>query len=368
MDASGTVNPAVKFQEIKASLLANEITLTPVEADGVWEYKNEKVVIHPNNTLTVNAEITPANADNKNIDWSATAITSGATGVTINGGVVTIAEDATGGSEWTIKAASKDGSNVNGSITLQIVDSSDSLGSVSITEAGKAVIQVLPGKTVTATVSPKDGVDTSAITYKWLSAPKGSEEFTEIIGANESAYDIPADMDEKSTLKVVVSASGYSDAEATVEVTNLPIMTVDSFTTSGLAERGAWTISDSQAKTYADMGSPLGDLNQYTKYIDNPANTTVTIPETGTYKLYMLFREYSNRGYAATFDNGAGTTAKAVCLQNMPKVATEGSTNYTVSSTDVTLDAGTYTVSFDRSKAATGDGTKFMAFVLIKAE
>ena len=148
-------------------------------------------------------------------------------------------------------------------------------------------------------------------------------------------------------------------------------MTVDSFTTSGLAERGAWTISDSQAKTYADMGSPLGDLNQYTKYIDNPANTTVTIPETGIYKLYMLFREYSNRGYAATFDNGAGTTVKAVCLQNMPKVATEGSTNYTVSSTDVTLDAGTYTVSFDRSKAATGgggDGTKFMAFVLIKAE
>lgn len=371
IDATGTFNPPVRFQDIRVSLLVSGITLTPVEAEGVWEYNNEKVVIHPNNTLTVNAAIAPSNADNKNVDWSATAVTAGAAGVTVNGGTVTVAEDATGGSEWTIKATSKDGSNVTGTITIQVVDSSDSLGNVSITDAGKAVVQVVPGKTVTAAVSPKDGVDTSALTYKWLSAPKGSDEFTEIIGANEATYAIPADMAEKSTLKVVVSASGYGDAEATVEVTNLPIMTVDSFTTSGLAERGAWTISDSQAKTYADMGSPLGDLNQYTKYIDNPANTTVTIPETGTYKLYMLFREYSNRGYAATFDNGAGTTVKAVCLQNMPKVATEGSTNYTVSSTDVTLDAGTYTVSFDRSKAATGgggDGTKFMAFVLIKAE
>lgn len=371
MDASETANPAVKFQDVNASLLVSSITLTPVAAEGVWEYNNEKVIIHPNNTLTVNTEIAPANADNKNVDWSATAVTAGAAGVTVSGGTVTVAEDATGGSEWTIKATSKDGSNVNGSITLQVVDSSDSLGTVAITDAGKAVTQIMPGKTVTASVSPKDGVDTSALTYKWLSAAKGSEEFTEIAGATESTYVIPADMAEKSTLKVVVSASGYGDAEATVEVTNLPIFSVDSFTTSGLAERGAWTISDSQAKAYSDMGSPLGDLNQYTKYIDNPANTTVKVSETGTYKLYMLFREYGGRGYAATFDNGSGTSVKAVCLENMPKVATEGSTNYTVSYTDVTLNEGTYTVSFDRSKTATGgtgDGTKFMAFVLVKSE
>lgn len=371
MDATGTINPVVKFQDVNASLLVSGITLTPVEAEGVWELKNDKVAIHPDNTLTVNAGIVPTNADNKNLTWSAEAVTANATGVSVSGGTVTVAADATGGSEWTIKATAQDGSNVNGTLTLQVVDASNSLGNVSITEADKAVTQVLPGKTVTATVSAKDGVDTTALTYKWLSAAKGSEAFTEIDGATASTYTIPADMAEKSTLKVVVSASGYDDAEATVEVTNLPVFTVDSFTTSGLSERGAWTISESQAKTYSDMGSPLGDLNQYKKYIDDPANTTVTIPETGAYKLYMLFREYSNRGYAATFTKDGAEPVKAVCLENMPKVATAGGTNYTVSYTDVTLDSGTYTVSFDRKNTATGgkgDGTQFMAFVLVKVE
>lgn len=374
IDSTGSFNPPVRFQDIRVSLLVSGITLTPVEAEGVWEYNNEKVVIHPNNTLTVNTEIAPANADNKNVDWSATAVTAGAAGVTVSGGTVTVAEDATGGSEWTIKATSKDGSNVNGSITLQVVDSSDALGNVAITNASdKTVTQIIPGNTVKAAVSPKDGVDTSALTYKWLSAPKGSEEFAEISGANESTYAIPADMAEKSTLKVVVSADGYGDAEATVEVTNLPIFSVDSFTESGLQDVGTLTISDEQAKTYAEMGSPLGDLNQFKKKIDAPSDITVNIPEAGEYKIYIMFREYNNRGYAATFTKDGSESQKAICMlaSGMPKVAASGGSNYTVMSDTVTLEAGAYTIHFDRTKAATGgggDGTQFMAFVVVKSE
>lgn len=169
-----------------------------------------------------------------------------------------------------------------------------------------------------------------------------------------------------------------TDESIVVEKEKTDVLVIDTiYTASALndttkAFSDVWDVSDEGYKeNYESIGSTFGSLNRfgtnYKNYISSDVVATVLIPEDGKYTFNYMLREYRDRGFNITFTKVDETEASAsiTTINNITKVAKmakNATMNMGVSQSDVTLEAGTYTMTLTAER-----GTHLCAFKFEKA-
>lgn len=148
----------------------------------------------------------------------------------------------------------------------------------------------------------------------------------------------------------IVSAS-----ETKAELSTNTVYTADMLT-KGISEHSTgWYIDDQElTDNYTKTGEPFGNLadfnNKYRYYTTDDITKTIYIPERASYRLNLLIREYTGRGYTVTLTNGK-TTEVLDCISNQIKIAklesASSSVNMGIAYADTgVLEPGIYSLKF----------------------
>ena len=175
----------------------------------------------------------------------------------------------------------------------------------------------------------------------------------------ETSPEATTETSPEATTETSPEATTETSPEATTEASPAAkalelnkVLTASDLTDNVTANTEEWDVTDtSYSADYEKLGKPFGELTDFAatytsqaNFVDNTlSGMTVEIPTTGEYTVNLLFREYSNRGFTVTFDNGTDEP-KSVDIFSDKKVAKYS--NYTVTSVSntISLEEGSYNV------------------------
>ena len=114
-------------------------------------------------------------------------------------------------------------------------------------------------------------------------------------------------------------------SETRAELDTDTVYTADMLTNNISEHSTGWYTDDPELTgNYTEAGEPFGSLadfeNKYRFYTTADITKTIYIPKKGSYRLDLLMREYTGRGYTVTLTNGE-TTEVLDCISNQIKIA-----------------------------------------------
>lgn len=275
-------NVALSSAEVyQLGSFAGNVLVTEINVSGTGSVN---VIETQSGTLQMIAEVIPENATNKEVAWSVTEVTGGAT--ISEDGLLTAVKNGT----VIVNATSTDGSNITGSTEITISNQAVILvSSISVSSATGANTITNKGGTLQmiASVLPENATDKEII---W-SVVKGTGD---------------ASITENGLLSAIADGTVTAKATSTdgSNVSGSMLITISNQTT--VRERkGWWKFDDAFDMVKADIGSPLVLSGTQTSVNGPTAGNLATLVPLGSY-LDM------NHGIAA---NGGGTLVNEWSLQ-----------------------------------------------------